>query len=65
MAEKLDEKLNKLVKTGSNYLKRFVNFLGYIFKNPEESSAEEELAIDSGGKNNLDYTYSIKYYHVL
>ena len=59
------EKLNKLIETGSNYLKRFVNFIGSIFKKPEESSAEEELPIDSGGKNNLNYTYSIKYYHVL
>ena len=36
------EKLNKLMKTGTNYLERFVNFLGSIFKNPEESSVEEE-----------------------
>ena len=36
------EKLNKLFQTGTNYLERFVNFLGSIFKNPEESSVEEE-----------------------
>ena len=55
------EKLNKLVETGSKYLERFVNFLGSIFKKPEESSAGsaeiEVPPIDSGGKNNLDYTY--------
>merc|ERR1719331_474571 len=36
------EKLNKLFQTGTNYLERFVNFLGSIFKNPEESLVEEE-----------------------
>ena len=36
------EKLNELFHTGSNYLERFVNFLGSIFKDPEEISAEEE-----------------------
>ena len=36
------EKLNKLFQTGTNYLERFVNFLGSIFKDPEEISAEEE-----------------------
>ena len=34
------EKLNELFHTGSNYLERFVNFLGSIFT--EQSSAEEE-----------------------
>ena len=34
------EKLNELFHTGSNYLERFVNFLGSIFT--EGSSAEEE-----------------------